>query len=340
MEGVMQSLGIFALYALAAHVLLWDVGGAKVFFPDTALGAPLEVLTLEVLPMMPSLHIQLLAFVVGDYDLTGALFQARDKIGLLVYCVGVLLVVPSAVVILRDWHRAGKLSRFALKTLACVIATVLLTLLFSTQDYGIHLHHYFVGLLGYLAARGPSRTAAVVRALSLGAFINGMARWGEPAGIPIWSVGAGRYPTAGTVDTSSLGAAVLWTDVGAVAEERAVRLSWAPADEVDGSSCSAAGEEGPQVVVEMNHVEVYRGHDRSQVFPLPQAPASGEEPYYYFRVGVVSTGIASGVSSASRVLAVRAGDEPVGPYYNETATACERLWLLQHQPPSSLRGYL
>jgi hypothetical protein len=344
MEGVMQSLGIFALYALAAHVLLWEVGGAKVFFPDTALGAPLEVLLLEVLPMMPFLHIQLIAYVVGDYDLTGALFQAQDRAGLLVYCVGVLLVVPGAVVILWDWHRAGKLRRFVLKMLAGVIAIVLLTLLFSTQNYGIHLHHYFIGLVGYLAARGPSRTAAVVRALSLGAFINGMARWGEPTGIPIWSFD----PIAETVATSAAGDSIQWTDVNALVHERAVRLWWAPASEIEEGNCSVAGEEGPQVVVEMNHMEVYRGHSRSQVFPLPQPPTSGEEPYYYFRVGLVSTGASSGVASASQVLAVKAGDQPVDLWWGDPdleldlpwAGACERRQLLQNQPAFSLQGYL
>jgi hypothetical protein len=338
MEGVMQSLGIFALYALAAHVLLWEVGGAKVFFPDTALGAPLEVLLLEVLPMMPFLHIQLMAYVVGDYDLTGALLQAQDRAGLLVYCVGVLLLVPGVVVILWDWHRAGKLRRFVLKTLAGVIAIVLFTLLFSTQNYGIHLHHYFVGLVGYLAARGPSRTAAVVRALSLGAFINGMARWGEPTGIPIWSLD----PITETVATSGpTGDSIQWTDVNALVHKRAVQLWWAPASEIEEGNCSVAGEEGPQVVVEMNHVEVYRGHKRSQVFPLPQwPPTSGEEPYYYFRVGLVSTGPStSGVASASQVLAVKAGDQPVDMWRNETG-ACDRRRLLQNQPASSLRGYL
>lgn len=148
------------------------------------------------------------------------------------------------------------------------------------------------------------------------------------------------YPTAETVDTRAAGAYVYWTDVDAFADERAVRLSWAPASEIEDGNCSVAGAEGPQVVVEMNHVEVYRGKGRSQIFPLPRPPPSGEEPYYYFRVGMVNTGIASGVASASGVLAVKAGDEPVDSYYNQSAGACERLWLLQDQPASSLRGYL
>lgn len=216
MHLMFERMGGFAFFALTAHAMLWEVGGAKMYFPDTARGAPFDLLLLVVLPSLPFLHINLVGFATGDYSINSALFQ--DWRGPLVFSLGLLALTPLILRLLWHWYRAGFLRQLVLGFGAGCCGFVALTLLFSYEDWGPHLHHYFLGLLGYLAARGHTRVAAVTRNLALGALIHGLCIWGAPEHIPLWQEGAGWYPESEGVRLQTVRVAarigtVLFTDV-------------------------------------------------------------------------------------------------------------------------------
>mmetsp|Transcript_5927 Transcript_5927/g.18357 ORF Transcript_5927/g.18357 Transcript_5927/m.18357 type:complete len:374 (-) Transcript_5927:51-1172(-) len=265
--------------------------------------------------------------------------------------LGLLLLLPVAVYLLRRWYLAGALRWLACTSLASLLAVALLSALFAAGGWGLHIHHYFTGMIGYLLSRGTSRVAAVMRAVALGAFIHGLCIWGQPLGIPIWSEGTGTYHMfQGEIETSAQSGAgdgagsVMWTGAQGQQGGDRVALSWALWGDLRRNCSQPLGEPAagsPVYVVEMNHVEVYRGPHRSISVRLPAAGPGNPAGRFFFRVGVVSKGLLRGVASASNVLAVRAGHPPVDLYYNETsANACERAYYLLNQPASSLAGYV
>merc|ERR1712083_1169807 len=78
-------------------------------------------------------------------------------------------------------------------------------------------------------------------------------------------------------------------------------------------------------VLEMNHVEVYRGPETSHIVSLPPSD-SGR---YFFRVGRLNVGLSSGVLDASLVLPVRSSVPVLDFPYNATADVCDRDRALQ-----------
>jgi len=347
MKDAMTSLGSFAFFCLACYVFLWKVGGAKHFFADTASGAPFDVMLLEILPALPMMHMHLLALFIGDYNLDGAIL--KDWRPMVIYGTGAAVVMPAVCCICRQWYRARCLRWLICFALSAAAAIIIMTLIFSTADWGLHIHHYFISLTGYLFARGRSRLATAFRAFCLGAFVNGLVRWGRPEDIPIWHPGSGWLPDSGKVDAAAVAASraarVVWTAVDVLAGGK-VTLAWGLVGDLQ-KSCDnppqATGDAAPVYVVEMNHVEVYRGHSTSWTFALPPAILTGNgnvSGHAYFRVGAVNRGANTGISSASRVLAVRSSTPPTEVYYNSSADACQRASVLQGQPPSSLAGFI
>mmetsp|Transcript_145661 Transcript_145661/g.369646 ORF Transcript_145661/g.369646 Transcript_145661/m.369646 type:complete len:731 (-) Transcript_145661:35-2227(-) len=359
---VVERSGEFMVFALVSHLMLWEVGGGKLYFPDTARGAPIDLLVLELLPSLPFLHINLMGKFFGDYDLNRAILQSWR--GPLIYIVGAALLAPLAIVVLRRWYRSGKMRSCVCSSCKACAALLLITILITPAGCNLHLHHYFVGLMGWLAARGNSRAAMVARALSLGAIINGICLFGI---LPMWDVGHGWYPTNAVIDSGSAGTSVQWTgveagrvDANGTATE--LHLSWALVRGLDTNGCSGgprsdlvandlnssvldandwnpwaqAPAASPRFVLEMNHVEVYRGASTSFTVPLPPSD-SGR---YFFRVGRLRAGWSGGVDDASLVLPVRSAEPLFDFPYNATADVCERMRMLQARPVSSLSGYI
>eukprot|EP00913_Durusdinium_trenchii_P001689 g1563.t1 len=279
-----------------------------------------------------------------------------------------------------------------------VVGIVGLTLLFSTSGWGLHLHHYFIALMCYLASRGKSNCSAVARALCLGALINGLSHWGETYQIPIWTEGTGWYPPSGNVDAGAWGNddQVILTAAERVNQSEEILLRWAFVKDLISSNCSldpqqersvpkpkannipvyqtlravvkgtcrlrfsvtchtcdcgirrypcnfAPQQDSSIFVVEMNHIEIYRGPQRSLRF-LPPAPvsSSSSSSSVFVRVGRVSPGLSRQVISATQVLALRAtrtGPALTWPYAS-TTDDCEKATVIVQQPSSTLEGYL
>merc|ERR1712216_41277 len=152
------------------------------------------------------------------------------------------------------------------------LALASVTILFKTADWGLHLHHYFLGICGYFGARGNSRVAAIARALCLGVFINGFTLWGEYTYLALWAAGEGWEPPTGVIETEGSSSGVMWTAAEVALGHRSVLLSWAMGDDVFTDNCSLPvipPSSDEVFVVEMNHIEVYRGFQRSHNFTLP-----------------------------------------------------------------------
>jgi len=333
----MTMLGRFAYFVVGAHVLLWEVGNAKHVFPDTAKGAVVNIVLFELAPCVLGLHWHLLGHIAGDYSLNGALFQSWQ--GPLVFAIGLLVLCPIVFYLVCAWHRAGLLRQLMGSTCIAAVLVVLLTLLFSLAGWGLHLHHYFLGLLGYLGARGNSRPATLTRALCLGVLINGLSHWGDTPGIPIWSEGSGWYPPQGNIDTDAQGVdgnQVVFIAADGRMNGSEVLLKWALMKDLRASNCSdppeflngSIGE--PVFVLEMNHIEIYRGGSRSLASKLP-----GPGGRHFFRVGLLSSGLARSAVTVSRVLAF-----PLAVPYTTSLNACARAKVLTNQPSSALDGYI
>lgn len=343
---MMERLGSYAFFCLVAHAFLWNLGAAKLFFADTAAGAPFDVLLLEVLPAVPLMHLPLIALITGDYDINGNLF--KDWRPAVLYSVGAASLVPMVCILLRRWYQAKCLRWLVCVLLGGTTATVILSLIFSTVDWGLHLHHYFTSLIGYLFARGRSRPAMIFRAFCLGALVDGICRWGQPQNLPIWSEGSGWLPDTGEIDAASRAAKrdmmVLWTGVDLHASNREVTLSWSLLGDLRErclNQSRATNETAPVFVVEMNHIEVYRGPNLSWTFAFPPSVLSSTASrHVYFRVGTVERGMSRGVASASKVLAVNASWPPVEFYYSASADICDRVVALQNQPRWSLDYFI
>lgn len=325
-----QYMGRFAYFVFGAEVLLWQIGNAKCTFPDTAAGHVLDVILIEMLPLLATLHWHLLSYV-GSYSLNGALFQSWE--GPMVFLMGSLVLLPMVIGVLRDWRRAGLLGWVLRRMLAIVVGIILLTLVFSTSNFGLHLHHYFVALLAYLGSRGRSRWTAMARALCLGALINGLSHYGETYELPIWYEGLGWYPPSGNVNTGSWGDGeqVIFTAAEAANVSDEVLLRWSLVRDLSAGNCTEGYDpkDGTIFVVEMNHVEIYRGPDRYVTTPI-----FGSMPgdTAYVRVGRVSPGLSRRVVSASQVLPLKRGPSLLQWPYEASSDMCTKATALAQQP--------
>eukprot|EP00927_Polykrikos_kofoidii_P078718 TRINITY_DN75533_c0_g1_i1.p1 TRINITY_DN75533_c0_g1~~TRINITY_DN75533_c0_g1_i1.p1 ORF type:complete len:661 (-),score=36.56 TRINITY_DN75533_c0_g1_i1:3-1985(-) len=345
MVSLMTLLGRFIYFVFVAHVIIWKVGAAETFFTDTRADSAFQVLLLEILPAFMLSHWHMLSWYAGHYSLVASTF--RSTRGVALYCIVFGALLPIVAYLLRAWHRAGLLCMFACRTLKGCCVIILLTILFETKGWGLHLHHYFIGAVCYLGSRGPSRVAIVVRAVCLGVFVEGLATWGDPAGIPIWSEGEGALGLTRKANVKSSGnmsSSVVWTSVDLLGGAGGgVHLSWALISDLERSSCSlpvvSTASEGSVFVVEMNHVEVYRGSNRSWTFRFPST--SRDARRFYFKVGEVQTSfLTSAVVSSTPVLPVRTLWPPVENYPDPGANACERAAAFLRQPTSSVENFV
>jgi len=335
-------MGRFTYFVFGAEVLLWHIGNAKCTFPDTAAGAVLDVIILEILPFLATLHWHLLSYVAGgSYSLNGALFQSWE--GPLAFLLGLAVLLPLVLGVLNDWRRAGLLTWVLGRVLAIFATIIGLTLIFSSAGWGLHLHHYFIALLCYLGSRGRSRLTCVARALCLGAVINGLSHWGETDQIPIWTEGSGWYPPSGEISSGAWGRGeqVIFTAAEATNNADEILLRWGLYKDLGASNCSLATyepeEDGTIFVVEMNHVEIYRGPGRSLVAPLFASVSSDS---IYVRVGRIATGLSRTASSASQVLALHRGPTALAWPYGSNIDDCAKVEALTVQPEWSLDGYI
>lgn len=330
MRDVMQTLGGFVLFALSSQTFLWKFGRADASFTDTASGRPLEVLLFELLPMQLLLHIQLLAPLVGDYDLTPkGLSQTGGK---LLYGLGLAVLLPLVIYLLRRWYLAGALRQLFLGVAGVVVAIGILSIFVSkTTRWGLHLHHYFMGLLGYLGARGDSKVAVVVRAISLGSFINGLSLWGQQLSLPIWSASDALVIPTTKVElylTFPTMPALLWTQAAMVSTGM-VYLSWASQWQLD-SNCQTFFQNSQSTyVVEMNNVTMYRGPLQSTAISLPVAPTGPAPQRYYFTVGQLDNTWTDTVIVKSGTLVVPAN----GSFPFAALTNCEKIRAMNNGLP-------
>ena len=352
-------MGRFAYFVVGAEVLLWRFGHAKCTFPDTSNSSSfLHVILIELLPLIATLHWHFLS-IFGSYSINGALFQSWE--GPMTFLAGLVLLLPLAIGVLRDWYRA-KLLFFLLRHVFFVaVLIIVLTLIFSTSGWGLHLHHYFIALFCYVASRGSSKCSALARALCLGALINGLAFWGETYEIPIWAEGEGWYPPSGDVDMAAFGNynQVLFTAAERVNESDNILLRWAFVKDLSASNCSLDNvdvQDGSIFVVEMNHIEIYRGPARSLRFQ-PNATrfgvaknathlgvaknATDEERHVYVRVAQIGQGLSRRVISATQVLALRyESSQPLTWPYALSLDDCTKATAIAQQPDWTLEGYV
>ncbi|CAJ1437190.1 unnamed protein product [Effrenium voratum] len=332
-----QYFGRFAYFVFGAEVLLWRLGNAKGTFPDTRAGSVLDAIFIELLPLLVTLHWHFLGYAAGGYSLNGALFQSWE--GPLAFILGLMSLAPFVCGVLRDWYRAGLLRWVLMQVLLFATAVVGLTLIFSTSGWGLHLHHYFIGLMGYLGSRGRSRWSAVARALCLGALINGLSHWGETYEIPIWTQGAGWYPHTGQINAGGWGheEQVIFTAAERVNNSDQILLRWALVRDLSASNCSLStyqAQDSSIFVVEMNHIEIYRGPARSVVAPLPATDGR-----VFVRAGRISPGLVQQVVSATQVLGLnRTGELLRWPYGEEDD--CSKAAALVRQPEEMLDGFI
>eukprot|EP00929_Paragymnodinium_shiwhaense_P022884 TRINITY_DN14482_c0_g1_i4.p1 TRINITY_DN14482_c0_g1~~TRINITY_DN14482_c0_g1_i4.p1 ORF type:complete len:507 (-),score=63.36 TRINITY_DN14482_c0_g1_i4:275-1657(-) len=350
MTDFMTFFGRFVYFLCMTYVFVWNVGGGALFATDTSIGAPFDALFLDVLPSLVGPHFNLLAFVVGDYDLTLSTFTKWQ--GVLLYMVIGVSVAPAVAFLLRAWYKAGML-----RWLACVCCgssgvVLVLTILFALRGFGLHLHHYFVGLVGYMLSRGHSRVAAICRALCLGLFLDGIAGWGDPSGIPIWSKGSGWSPDIGGTASAAFSSelsneSLLWTSATSSDDGESISLTWASKGELLESECMLPmvlnASQDNIYVLELNHVELYRGPARSVTVTFPT-----DASVFYFRVGAVNRGVRQGVKTKTSVVlpVLRGASQPVAHYYGYNVTnmsiddACTRAVILQDQPAQMYAGYI
>lgn len=342
--------GRFAYFVLGGEVLLWQVGHAKRTFPDTSNSSSfLHVILIELMPLIATLHWHFLS-IFASYSINGALFQSWE--GPMAFLVGFVVLLPMVLGVLRDWYRAKLLTWLFRQVLSFAMLIVVLTLIFSTSGWGLHLHHYFIGLFCYIASRGRSTCSALSRALCSGALINGLAFWGETYEVPIWAEGAGWYPPSGNVDMSAFGNydQVIFTAAERVNESDDILLRWAFVKDLGSSNCSLDSldvQDGSIFVVEMNHIEIYRGSARSLRFQ-PNATrfgrgANGSATPLYVRVGRIGQGLARQVISASQVLALQYGSPSQSALtwpYDSTVDDCKKATTIFQQPEWTLDGYV
>eukprot|EP00928_Gymnodinium_smaydae_P011236 TRINITY_DN14172_c0_g3_i1.p1 TRINITY_DN14172_c0_g3~~TRINITY_DN14172_c0_g3_i1.p1 ORF type:complete len:650 (+),score=78.42 TRINITY_DN14172_c0_g3_i1:65-2014(+) len=342
-NALMSHIGGFIYYVPFAFFFFWHLGDAKTHFPDPAEGAFFDVLLLEIIPALPLLHMHLLSFVVGDYGLSASTLQSLY--GMLLYGISILLLLPVVAYLLLQWKRAGALRLFLRRVFLGLVAISLISLLFATRGYGLHLHHYFIALLGYLGSRGNSIVARGVRAFCLGAVITGLVFWVGLHHMSLWEYGPGWFPSPGRIETGASGLLdrPVWTNVRWLAPSDTVELSWALETDLS-TSCEDPSEAerarraatGAVFIVEMNHITVYQGQARAGNFTLP----AGARPSY-FRVGTLRRSLLSGYESSSMVLAVRAAEPPVyAAGFNASGDACIRARALMQQPRDALVGFV
>merc|ERR1712032_768130 len=153
------------------------------------------------------------------------------------------------------------------------------------------------------------------------------------------TAGEGWSPPTGVIDYGDVNASpsqVFFSAVEVGSAPRTVLLSWALQADIEANNCSlpvkpVAASADNVFLVEMNHLEVYRGSERWRYLSLPSGFSK-----FYFRVASVSPSV-----SKSKVLAVCDTYPPVDVYYNQSsASACTRANRLRLQPDSSLAGYV
>jgi len=308
--GLLTRGGSCGLLVLCCQLLLWDVGGAKHFLPDFEAGAPFDGL-LEILCALPLLHQHLVKYITGDHGLDAETFSGTA--GPLFFGVVALICLPIVVWMLRRWWYSGVLRQLSCAFAAVALAVVLLSVLFATSDFSFHLHHYFLGLLGCLFFRGNSRIAAMMRAIFLGSFLNGIAIWGYADNLPIWSHipadGKGLTPWREsslpnyTAFAPPEGGPPAWTQFTGSDSNMTLTISWTHAsslnlnlprwdwcERLEGERSMSAYGPGRVWVLEMNNIEIYRGRSHSMSFNISALTSPCGPGRYYFMVGTVDPG--------------------------------------------------
>jgi hypothetical protein len=309
--------GSCGLLVLCCHWLLWDVGGAKTFLPNFEAGAPFDGL-MEILVTLPLLHQHRLQYLTGDHGFEKETFSEAQ--GPLFFGVVALIVLPIVIWMLRRWWFSGVLRGLACTSLAVILAVVMLSLLFATSNFSFHLHHYFFGLMGCLFFRGNSRIAAVMRALCLGSFINGIAFWGFADNLPIWSHSPGdaegltpwrksstpNYTAFASPkgrpsltqlqgSNSNTTLTISWTHLNS--GDQFTRLEWCK--RLAGERFISGYAPDRAWVLEMNNIEIYRGRGHRVSFNISDLTKPCSPRPYHFMLGTLDSG-PWGIPQASR----------------------------------------
>lgn len=135
---------------------------------------------------------------------------------------------------------------------------------------------------------------------------------------------------------------VIFTAAERVNESDDILLRWAFVKDLGSSNCSLDSldvQDGSIFVVEMNHIEIYRGSARSLRFQ-PNATrfgrgANGSATPLYVRVGRIGQGLARQVISASQVLALQYGSPSQSALtwpYDSTVDDCKKATTIFQQP--------
>lgn len=160
-----------------------------------------------------------------------------------------------------------------------------------------------------------------------------------------------RFGQREPVDLSAFGNydQVIFTAAERVNESEDILLRWAFVKDLGSSNCSLDSldvQESSIFVVEMNHIEIYRGSARSLRFQ-PNATrfkrGANSSAALYLRVGRIGQGLARQVISASQVLALHYGSPSQTALtwpYDSTADDCTKATTIFQQPEWTLDGYV
>lgn len=119
-------------------------------------GAPFDALVFEILPTLPLLHMHVLKFFTGDYDLNSKTMRSWE--GPLFYGIAALFMLPLVIYLLPQWYRAGKLRGLVCGSLAGFVAVLTASLIFA------QLYYFSVGVIdtGPWQEEEPSAVSSVL----------------------------------------------------------------------------------------------------------------------------------------------------------------------------------
>lgn len=164
------------LYWLAPIVWFLYPFSAASTVPDSR-RFPLDIMLFYWVPYWCGIRMDDMVQLGFDITLTSSMFSEPKYIIGFVILVGV--AVPLTILQGRILYNAGKAKSWALYSSLFVLAAILIGLA-SGKYISLHIHHWFVGLVGFLFFQGQPklRYSIVFQAAMLGSFINGVAIYG------------------------------------------------------------------------------------------------------------------------------------------------------------------
>eukprot|EP00127_Corallochytrium_limacisporum_P007308 Clim_evm49s246 gene=Clim_evmTU49s246 len=171
-SGLERTVANLAYYNLYLAVAYWFIVRVSLF----PIAWIFDLFLFYMIPLFFVSHLSMFNLFLPDFSLSPGDIQG---VGTIIYVVVLMLILLFAVIYLcRDLYRMGLIPYYIVGYGAAILVIVIGTLLATTNDFEIHVHHWFLAVFLMPFTAVESRVAMIVQGVLLGMLADGTSRWG------------------------------------------------------------------------------------------------------------------------------------------------------------------